>query len=333
MLYPQRDAVTCLFLSTNVYSIDILFLKFNQGPVHLSILSILVSIFAPPKLHPSLCRTQGIMTWDIETASQEWLIDFCERVRKEKGLYGGVPEGGRVLKLSDKIAVKISHGVSPSEAATQEFAYRNVDHSIVRVPRVYRYFVDTTTEPNWPKGYLFMELIPGRTLEELDFDDQKKIIPRLANIIKHLEQVSGNQVPGPVGGGILKGYLWGDYGTRTNFYSVSDMNTWLNKRLILRNEYIDLTPYPLVLCHMDLCRRNIILEEDNKSICLLDWGHAGLFPRFFEFAALSCMIDLGSSIKADLEQAVEDVLGLTEEENHMVKLLQIARAASLRWTL
>lgn len=68
-----------------------------------------------------------------------------------------------------------------------------------------------------------------------------------------------------------------------------DMNKWLNRRLALRDESIDLTPHPLVLCHMDLCRRNMILKEDNQSICLLDLAHAGLFPRFFEVATISCL--------------------------------------------
>lgn len=68
------------------------------------------------------------------------------------------------------------------------------------------------------------------------------------------------------------------------------MNDWLNNRLILRDKYIDLTPYPLpVLCHMDLCCRNMISMEDGKTIYLVDWGHARLFLRFIELASLSCL--------------------------------------------
>lgn len=46
----------------------------------------------------------------------------------------------------------------------------------------------------------------------------------------------------------------------------------------------------MCFCHVDLCRRNIKLTESGL-ICLLDWCHAGFFPRFFEIAAVSCIND------------------------------------------
>jgi aminoglycoside phosphotransferase (APT) family kinase protein len=273
-----------------------------------------------------------LMTWDVRTASQKWLINLCQSVEKKEGMIGGLVEGNRVIKISEKIAVKYGFGVTATEAATQDFAYRNIDPSIARVPKVYRFFQDES-DVSCIRGYLFMEYVPGRNLKDLDLDIHKDIVPRVADVIAHLGRIPGGHVPGPVGGGKPQGYLWGDYGTKAVFHSVADMNAWLNKRLVLRNESIDLTPYPLVLCHMDLCRRNMILEEDNKSIWLVDWGHAGLFPRFFEVATISCLNPYDAPYEEDLLRTTEKRIGLTEVEKGLIKLMQIARAASLRYLL
>ncbi|KAL2798160.1 hypothetical protein BJX66DRAFT_295805, partial [Aspergillus keveii] len=63
------------------------------------------------------------------------------------------------------------------------------------------------------------------------------------------------------------------------------MNAYMDRRLEYRNDTIDLSLNPLVFCHGDICPRNIILEDDG-SICLVDWGYAGFYPRFFELLAL-----------------------------------------------
>ena len=189
----------------------------------------------------------------------------------------------------------------------QKYAAQNLNHrGIVRVPHVYRYFQGNSTRPGhpWPKGYLFMEYIPGLTLEQEGPDLSHSTVAEdicecLAETVLELSSITDNNngIPGPVGGGKpLKGYLWGDNGTKVVLNSVNDLNHWLNKRLNHINKEIEVRPYPLVLCHLDLSRRNIKLMRDcskktnsNYSICLLDWGHAGLFPRFFELAASSCI--------------------------------------------
>ena len=109
------------------------------------------------------------------------------------------------------------------------------------------------------------------------------------------------------------------------------MNDWLNKRLRLIHKEIDLRPYPLVLCHLDLCRRNIKVTEDN-SICLLDWGHAGFFPLLFEYASIPRMNDDSKYVNS-IFQALQCVRGLASPEQECVNLLKRARAASLRYTL
>jgi len=80
------------------------------------------------------------LAWDIGTVSEEWLIEFCQRLEKENGVIGGYKGEDKVVKLSHDIAAKSGHGVTASEAKTQESAHRNANPSIVHVPRVYRFF-------------------------------------------------------------------------------------------------------------------------------------------------------------------------------------------------
>jgi aminoglycoside phosphotransferase len=200
--------------------------------------------------------------------------------------------GDQVVKLSDDIAAKFGFGVFASEAAMQEFAYNTVDRKLVRVPKVYRYFESETDDPF---GYLFMEHIPGQILGEVDLEERKDILPRIANIITHLGQIK-SPTPGPIDESEPFGYVWGDYGARTAFYSVEDLNVYMNSRLEYRNDTIDLTPHPFVLCHGDICRRNIICGNDG-SICFLDWAYAGFYPRFFELATISCVLPYDEDLK------------------------------------
>ncbi|WEW57263.1 hypothetical protein PRK78_002728 [Emydomyces testavorans] len=262
-----------------------------------------------------------------------WLVDFCRRVEKENGVIGGPRMGHRVVKLSDEIAVKYGYGLTAGEAATQQFAYDHVDPSIVRVPRVHHFFEYPRPGTTHLDGFLFMDYIPGRNLKDVDLTENPHIVPQVAKIIMHLQSISG-QLPGPIGGGRISGYLWGDYGCKP-FHSLDDMNAWLNRRLALRDLSIDLTPYPLVLCHMDLCRRNMILDDidGRQSIGLVDWGHAGLYPRFFEFTTLSCLNPYDAPYENPLIQSAEALVKLTEEERRLMKLMQVVRAANLRYLL
>lgn len=75
-------------------------------------------------------------------------------------------EGGNlVLRISDSVVVKCGPGVLPGDAATQKNAYRHLNCRIARVPQVYHYFQDQS-DRSWPVGYLFMEYIPGKTLDD-----------------------------------------------------------------------------------------------------------------------------------------------------------------------
>jgi thiamine kinase-like enzyme len=131
---------------------------------------------------------------------------------------------------------------------------------------------------------------------------------------------------------VPEGYLWGEYGANTTFTCVADLEAWLNKRLAVRDMSIDLDSHPLVLCHMDLCRRNMILGKNN-TIYLLDWAFSGLYPRFFEITTLSCLNPYDDPYERPLLKAAADLLGLTANQKDSMTLLQRARAVALRYTL
>jgi hypothetical protein len=48
-------------------------------------------------------------------------------------MIGGLKEGNCEIKLSDQRAVKYGFGVTSTEAATQQFAYQQVNSNIGRV--------------------------------------------------------------------------------------------------------------------------------------------------------------------------------------------------------
>jgi aminoglycoside phosphotransferase len=218
----------------------------------------------------------------VRFTPQRWLIGLCHYYLQPKQKINEWVQP--TARLPGGIIVKWGN-VSPGEAATQEYAYRHLDPRIVRVPRVYRFFQDHN-DPTWPTGYLFMEYIPGKNLEGLDVDAYREITRRLANIVRYIQEVPREiDSPGPVGGGVPRGNMWGYHDAGTTFSSVDDLNAWVNRRIEVLNKTVDLRQYPLVLCHLDLCRRNTLMMEDG-SICLLDWGYAGFFPRFYEVAAI-----------------------------------------------
>ncbi|KAF2178745.1 hypothetical protein K469DRAFT_598522 [Zopfia rhizophila CBS 207.26] len=61
------------------------------------------------------------------------------------------------------------------------------------------------------------------------------------------------------------------------FRSIEDMQEWMNERLAkVTKERLDMKRFKLVMCHIDLVRRNVILLADS-SVCLFDWAYAGFF--------------------------------------------------------
>lgn len=277
--------------------------------------------------------SQRALDWVIHTASEDWLVDFCGRAERDGGLCGGQGTSDHVVKLSDDIAVKYGPRVTASEAATQDFAQRKADPGIVHVPRVYRFFQKELNKYD-KIGYLSMKYVCGQLVDGLDLNMHPGIIPGVARIIQHFGtiQMQNNEVPGPVGGDEPQGYIWGDDGARTAFTSRGDKDSWLNLRLSTQDKSIDLATEPLVLCHLDLCRRNMIMRPDG-SISVVDWGFAGLCPRFFEIASLSSLKPYYAPYEKPLIEATKILIRFGEKEEHLTRLVQIAQGCNLRYSL
>jgi len=215
--------------------------------------------------------------------SDEQLISICKETYRV---------GQRVIQLSDEITVKFGIGISSAEAATQLYAWKNANPSVIRIPEPYRFFQDESRGPGLTVGYLVMENIKGTDLsaylKSASSLEQDTVVTYLINALNHLSAIPlpAGQGPGPVGGGPLRGYLWSDGGIGSSFASIPSMENWLNKILAdytpdLHGRQFDFTSEKLVMCHTDFAPRNILRLNDGR-LALLDWGSAGFYPSIFE---------------------------------------------------
>ena len=252
-------------------------------------------------------------------ASNEEIIDFCAAAiaaseAEPKAVSDGDGIGrvlsdpkysGKIIKISTEAVVKAKWSMSLDEAANQAYAHYYATGPL-RVPAVYRFFEDEReSAPSCKYNYLVMEFIPGPTLAELDWqgqssDDRRRITDQVTQALHALHAipmpVASQPRPGPLGGGKPQGYLWSDNGSNVAFKSTSQLERWINRRIARRAPYLDdpssyhdveldLQHEVLVMCHMDLARRNIVCMPDGQ-LCLLDWAFAGFYPRGFELYTL-----------------------------------------------
>ncbi|PGH36501.1 hypothetical protein GX50_00688 [[Emmonsia] crescens] len=205
--------------------------------------------------------------------SDHELIAFCLDGPPSR-IVGGTQYGHLVVRISEKVVIKFGMGISRDEADNQQRAYDLVDHNIVRVPRVHRYFTDEVG-----RGYIMMDYIEGKVIDPLDDPD---IIGRVICVLDHFSTLIGDK-PGSLSGGPCHGLLWPDTEDLT-FKNIENMEAWFNSRLFPGEGRISFQNHDLVLCHLDIAPRNIIWQP-NGAICLVDWASAGFYPRLFEFWA------------------------------------------------
>ncbi|KAJ5100295.1 hypothetical protein N7456_006347 [Penicillium angulare] len=268
--------------------------------------------------------------FDIDAIDDEALVELCHQAEKKGGMIEGHLHGNRIIKISDQVAVKYGL-VQESEAKTQEFAFNHVDRGVVHIPKVYRYI--KSRQSGYLQGYIFMDCIQGQNLKDVDLDLHPDI-----PLLQHGSQAQ-------LGIATPSGYIYGDDGARQSFNSIEDMNGYMNKRidhinahmkgnlkLDLQHDSIDLTPYPLVLCHGNPARRNMILKSDG-SIALVDWGYSGFYPRFFELAILTCCLPWDKPFGKPVISELERLLSLSDQEMQYMKLTTYVRGANLKWSL
>lgn len=266
------------------------------------------------------------MEVDYQAASIQEIVNFCHNASHQ--VIGGSKYGNLVVKLSDLVVVKYGLGVTAQEARAQSFAYDNLDHQIVRVPRLFRYF-SVQLDRYSSIGYLVMEFVQGQSLESIDWSKARRLIPHIAISLHHVNIIAGSRA-GPIGGGQAHGPLWSEYGSRTTFESKDDLQEWLNVRLAVEEQSVDLSTHQLHLCHLDVAPRNLLILPNDK-ICLLDWATAGFYPCLFEIWSLQLFQHIfGDPFFEALLQELEEP---TEEDQAVIEKLHMVYSLNQRFAL
>jgi serine/threonine protein kinase len=96
----------------------------------------------------------------------------------------------------------------------QRYIRKHIDRKIFYVPKVLRFIT------NNKRGYIVMEFIKGKTLDEYLADTNSpetaeiEVVQRIARAIAYLSQIPLPElwVPGPLDSGIPQGYIFADEG-------------------------------------------------------------------------------------------------------------------------
>ena len=256
---------------------------------------------------------------DVHTATVDALVAFCSSESRERlGQGSDTSFAGRVVKISESAVIKFGIEVTESEANNQRGAYQLLDPSIVRVPRVYRFFRQGRN------GYIVMEYIEGQTLT---LPNNRHIMQRVADVLTHLATISYH-IPGPFKSGIPRGLYWPE-DEEISFKSMSDLERYFNSRLSKSGPQLDLSNCSAVLCHLDIAPRNILRQKDG-SICLLDWEFAGFYPRVLEVVMQRVFLGRDNGFNKILLDYTPD---LTEEEEAQAELIMRAYSNNQRYHL
>ena len=241
------------------------------------------------------------------------LIESVSSVRNET--IGHVPsiDGAYyplVWRIAPDAVAKMSRG--PSEAYTMRLVRENTS---IPVPSVRRILpaLQATTESYW----IVMDYIEGNTLydlwDTLTNERKRSVIDALARYVQELRSIRlpNPSIPGPLhpdGTPVKCNSSFFSERDAGPFGSYQEMADWFDRqRLRCRIHHHKLsgwlmpcpkfdTTHPLVLCHMDIHPRNIIVDA-NGAPWLVDWGVAGAYPPWFEYAAIAVLV------KADYQLA------------------------------
>ena len=255
---------------------------------------------------------------DVHSATIDALVAFCSKPSCRTLDAASSISSRRIIKASEQAVIKFGVGVTESEANNQKGAYALLDSSIVRVPRVYRFF----TKGEY--GYIVMEYIEGQVL--IPLEDQQ-LIYRVARILAYLATLSCN-TPGPLMSGVPRGLFWPETEEIT-FKTIRDVERYFNSRLAKGSLQLDLSKSSAVLCHLDVAPRNILWQKDG-SICLLDWECAGFYPRVLEVCAQRIISGKDGDFN---ELLLESMADLTEEEEVQAGLILRAYSNNQRYYL
>lgn len=242
------------------------------------------------------------------------LVCFLSRKNHNRLILHELEGGIAVVRISQNAVVKYGVGINEDEARNQEAAFKLIDQSIIRVPRVFRFFSSEDS------GYIIMEYIEGPTLESLIKDNKHSgaYVEKMVKALDHFTEIRHN-MPGPLSGGFAQGFLWIPHDSiRPN--TVSKIEQYYNIRQLRKSSgKLKIQQYPLVLCHLDIAPRNIIVH--NGSLCLIDWAAAGFYPSLFE----RCTLRINAGKPSDWNNMLlQNLSNLDEEEDFQAQLLERA---------
>ncbi|EPQ55443.1 kinase-like protein, partial [Gloeophyllum trabeum ATCC 11539] len=188
----------------------------------------------------------------------------------------------QVVQIPHDLVVKYGHFVKATEARSIIFVSENTN---IPVPSVLLVFKKENVT------YIVMWLIRGGTLqdrwEELSNPLRDEVMDQFAGYLAELGSLSSEgHTPGPLDGGKCEGQWWTQYGAGP-FTTYRDLLAWLNRKLqqSARTSPPFSDKYPLVFTHQDLCPTNLILDDSNR-LWIIDWGMAGWYPSYFEYACI-----------------------------------------------
>lgn len=206
------------------------------------------------------------------------------------------PESPPLARISKTAIVKYGHRIHPYEARTMQHITK---HTTIRSPAVLDAWEETSNPDNEDTriGYIVMDFIEGDLLHEVwdtsDAAGQQTLLQQLHGYMQQLHSLEFD-TPGPLGGGKSEGMFFIDYGAGP-FKSTSDLEDFYNFQLATCHNFghaKDLLPghfsgrfKDLVMCHLDIHDRNLMLDKQGK-LWMLDWGWAGAYPKFVEYATL-----------------------------------------------
>lgn len=148
-------------------------------------------------------------------------------------------------------------------------------------------------------GYIVMEYVPGTCLGDGAWRELSPITKAAVydQLISYIQQLQAFSLPpdlrlGRIGDGLSIGSVFSHCGSGP-FDSLAAFVRYFNLKLELtrrcgRAQGSDFTEEefsPLTFIHGDIAEKNLILDPSG-TLWLMDWALAGVYPAFFEWAAM-----------------------------------------------
>lgn len=244
--------------------------------------------------------------FDIHIATINTLIALCSSASCQILSRTSYGSGKRIVKISEQVVIKFGIGVTESEANNQRRTYLLFDSKVVRVLRVYRFFIEKQY------GYIVMKYMTNEILTLLK---DQRFIRRIARVLAHLAEIS-YRILGSLKSGVPRNFFWFE-NEDLFFMNIMDIEKYFNSRLTKDNPQLDFKQCSAILCYFDVALRNILWQE-NDIICLLDWECAGFYSKILEVCAQRITFEKNNEFNRIL---LKYIIDLTEDEKDQTKLI------------